>query len=133
MNIATYIKRDQIKTDLNVRAEAIETPVFDNSDMWFSTWQHKNRVVLDNYFDQLGVTAEEQYIATLIQYERQQEIMVQLAINGLTAIQLNAEFAATYAQRQAAQEELYHIGYTMRDDESSFSMFHDGIPMIGEI
>ena len=121
MNIATYIKRDQIKTDLNVRAEAVETPVFDNSDMWFSTWKHRNRVVLDNYFNQLNVLPEEEYICTMIQYERQQELVAQ------------AEFAATYAQRQAAQEELYQIGYTMRDDESSFSMFHDGIAMIGEI
>jgi hypothetical protein len=112
MNIATYIKRD-----LNVRAEAVETPVFDNSDMWFSTWKHRNRVVLEDYFNQLGVTAEEEYICTMIQYERQQAAQ--------------AESANT--QRQAAQEELYHIGYTMRDDESSFSMFHDGIPMIGEI
>lgn len=123
MNIATYLKRDQIKTDLLVRAKAVETPIFDNSEMWFSTWQHKNRVVLDNYFNQLGVTPDEEYIATLIQFERQQEILAQ------------AEFAATYAQRQAAQEELYQIGYTMRDDESSFSMFDadTGIPMIGEI
>jgi len=123
MNIATYIKRDQIKTDLTVRAEAVETPVFDNSDMWFSTWKHSNRVVLEDYFNQLGVTAEEEYICTMIQYERQQELVAQ------------TEFAATYAQRQAAQEELYQIGYTMRDDESSFSMFDadTGIPMIGEI
>ena len=119
MNIATYLKRDQIKTDLLVRSKAVETPIFDNSDMWFSTWKHRNRVVLEDYFNQLGVTAEEEYICTMIQYERQQELVAQ------------AEFANT--QRQAAQEELYHIGYTMRDDESSFSMFHDGIPMIGEI
>ena len=114
---AVEAQRDQIKTDLNVRADAVETPVFDNSDMWFSTWKHRNRVVLEDYFNQLGVTAEEEYICTMIQYERQQAAQ--------------AEFANT--QRQAAQEELYHIGYIMRDDKSSFSMFHDGIPMIGEI
>lgn len=115
MNIATYIKRDQIKTDLLIRAEAISVPTYDNSDMWFSAWKHRNRAALETYFDQLGVLPEEVHICTIIQYERQQELVARNEHTDLLQM----------------QEELYQ--YSHQNDEARFSMYHNGIPMIGEI
>ena len=119
MNIATYQKRDQIKTDLLIRAEAISTPVYDNSDMWFSAWKHRNRAALETYFDQLGVLPEEVHICTMIQYERQQELVARNDHTDLLQM----------------QEELYSIGYTQQDDEMRFSAYDrdTGIALTGEI
>ena len=120
MNIATYIKRDQIKTDLKVRAEAVETPVFDNSEMWFDTWKQRNRVVLEDYFIQLGVLPEEEHICTMIQYERQQAAQ--------------SEYLAPTMQE--VQEELYQIGYISDEqyNDPHFSVYDGdtGIPCVGE-
>ena len=117
MNIATYQKRDQIKTDLLVRAEAISVPTYDNSDMWFSTWKHRNRAALETYFDQLGVQPDEEHICTLIQWEREKELIAR----------------SEHAARIEMQEELYQ--YSQQDDEVRFSIYDrdTGIPMIGEI
>ena len=117
MTFAKYIKRDQLETSLYIRSQGISTPVYDNSDMWFSAWKHRNRAALETYFDQLNVQPDEEHICTLIQWEREKELIAR----------------SEHAARMEMQEELYQ--YSQQDDEVRFSIYDrdTGIPMIGEI